>query len=361
MGLKSFLRSLFAHCSLPFMATPTEELPMQLSQLLQPNVSQPLDPTQKRLFDMTSLENCYLNGNPKLYDCVITNVWLYKATSLSNHEFIVLNVTYHGRDIGFLRAERTVDRPESNGSSWTPNASSWSISTVSSVSSTSSGTAPASPSLGVPAHDIVTLCATENRQLLTKDGEQIAHSALDPPPSFAAIVAACLVVSRRKPFYELLSGQCYWFAGVVIRLICDDGARLERILDTKHKEGEWQNFLRVMSGARMNAGAEKLRSKYTATLLQLRNQANTRVQEAGRQVELREEAERQAAEERRRREVVERKAAEERRRREEAERKAEDLQRMLNELRASQGLTAADTAPEATPTDGHGQSSSMYA
>ncbi|TFY69351.1 hypothetical protein EVJ58_g454 [Rhodofomes roseus] len=301
MGLKSFLRSLFAHrWSLPSMATPNYEL--QLTHLLQPGVSEPLDP--RRFFSITGLEGCYLNGDLTLYECVITDLWLYKKANLSNHEYIVLKVRYNASDVGFLRVERTIDRSEEHGSSWT-------VSTISSTSSTAS----ASSSVAIPAKDIITLCTTENMNLLAVDEERIAHATLNPPPTFAAVVAACLVVNREKPFYELLTGQCYWFAGVVIRLICDDHTK--PVPSDTRKEGEWQNFVGVMSDAKMNEKARQLRSGYIATLTTLHDQANTRVQESRRA----EEAVRRADE-------AERKA-------EEAERKAEDFQRRYNELLAS--------------------------
>ncbi|KAH9830431.1 uncharacterized protein C8Q71DRAFT_862439 [Rhodofomes roseus] len=331
------------------MANPNYEL--QLTHLLQPGVSEPLDP--RRSFSITGLEGCYLNGDLRLYECVITDLWLYKRANLSNHEYIVLKVRYNARDIGFLRVERTIDRSEANGSSWT-------ISTISSTSSTAS----ASSSFAIPAKDIITLCTTENRNLLIVDEEQIAHATLDPPPTLAAVVAACLVVNREKPFYELLTGQCYWFAGVVIRLICDDHTNMQPVPSATRKEGEWRNFLGVMSDARMNEKAKKLRSGYRATLTTLRDQATSRArvpQEAERKVEeadrraeeerrQREEAERQREEAERQREEERRQREEAERRAEEAERKAEDFQRMYKDLLASGSSTAAALAAAATTT-----------
>lgn len=316
-----------------------------LNHLLRPGASELAPKTPMPIW---ILKSCYRDGDIRLYDCVITDVWLYKSSNMSNHEYIMLQVEYKGRGIGFLRVERTVDRSQRNLSSLT----------ISSTSSSSSA---------MFARDIITVYPTENRRLMIKDGKHIAHRAIDPPFDFATIVAAGLVVNKEKPFYALLTTQCYWFAGVVIGLICDS-EHLREVRDAKFKEGEWQNFVAIMEQAKMDKTSDALRSDYLAMLTKLRDRADSRVQEPRRHAEelqyerertaeerrwreeertLREEERREAErqeeewreeerreEERTRREEVEGLIQEQRTRREETERQVEALKLQYKDLGA---------------------------
>ncbi|KAI0819613.1 hypothetical protein BC628DRAFT_1015430 [Trametes gibbosa] len=83
----------------------------------------------------------------------------------------------------------------------------------------------------VAAKDYLTINPNTEQHLKTfTQGDVAVYSYTYPPrdrPSITRLVAAALVVHNSQPDYILLSSQCYWYAGVLFRLLV--GPNAERL------------------------------------------------------------------------------------------------------------------------------------
>ncbi|EPT03237.1 hypothetical protein FOMPIDRAFT_90962 [Fomitopsis schrenkii] len=178
--------------------------------------------------------------------------------STSNHEYLVAQVDLEGICVGFVRMERTVDHTRKDGSS------------LSIASTSSSGS--------IPAPDQITICGPGHLSLVAKSGEMISsYKPLDPLP-FAALVAACSIVSTHEPLYRLLTSQCYWYAGLVSRLLIGETGVARRLANAQRNEGVWQEFLQVVSDKTMVEMANMLRPDYVEKLQKLQYMPQARRQ-----------------------------------------------------------------------------------
>ncbi|KAI0729940.1 hypothetical protein C8Q72DRAFT_825826 [Fomitopsis betulina] len=246
-AMQSLLRSVF--CGLSSMSHATD---VQLGRLLLP-YAPPVMSVSPR-FDILLLENMWLGGDMRLYDCTVSEIRLYKSRGFSSHEYFTVKVTYLDRHIGTLRIERTVD-PTS----------------ASSLSITSTTSSP-----GYVARDEVTLYSLDQQSTISHQADEIAFYIPDHIIPFSAIIAACLEVTKKQPLYHLLTTQCYWYAGVIIRLMIGDGRKLQQSKYTKRKPGEWQSFVKVMTDKKMIEAAHGLVQGYQDKITSLVSAGNAR-------------------------------------------------------------------------------------
>ncbi|KAI0929396.1 hypothetical protein AcV7_005261 [Taiwanofungus camphoratus] len=272
-------------------------------------------------YSIVTLEQLYVSGDPRLYDCVISEITLWKSRSLPNHEFVVAQVSYQGRIIGALRIERTImptDGPSANSSS---------------VSLTSS---PSSP--GLRAHDPITIYTSEDIIAATRDSHKIAPYILTETVTIASVIAACFVLNQEYPVYQLPSKQCYWFAGLAFRLIAGDNVMQQMEVRDTRRAGDFGSFIHVMKEPDMTQQAQTFRPKFEAKLQMIEDgvaerkrmlSAERRLTEMERQH--RDEAEKRREETERHREETERLKDEAEKRREEAEKRREETERLKDE------------------------------
>ncbi|KAI0916383.1 hypothetical protein AcV5_003340 [Taiwanofungus camphoratus] len=271
-------------------------------------------------YSISTLEQLYVSGDPRLYDSVISEITLWKLRSLPNHEFVVAQVSYQGRIIGVLRIECTImptDGPSANSSS---------------VSLTSSSSSP-----GLLAHDPITIYTSEDISTATRDSQKIAPHILTETVTITSVIAACLVLKQEYPVYQLSTRQCYWFAGLVFRLIAGDNVMQQMEARDTRRAGEFGRFIRVMRAPEMTKQAQSFRPKFEAKLQRVEDgvaerkrmlSIDTAREEAER---LRDEAQRRRDEAQRRRDEAERCRDEAERRRDEAQRRKEEAERRRDE------------------------------
>ncbi|KAI0916273.1 hypothetical protein AcV5_003255 [Taiwanofungus camphoratus] len=230
---------------LPFMSAFDDTV--HLKRLFEPRDKNPC--RDNKPYSIVTLEHLYVSGDPRLYDCVISEITLWKSRSLPNHEFVVAQVSYQGRIIGALRIERTImptDGPSANSSS---------------VSLTSS---PSSP--GLRAHDPITIYTSEDIIAATRDSHKIAPYILTETVTIASVIAACFVLNQEYPVYQLPSKQCYWFAGLAFRLIAGDNVMQQMEARDTRRAGDFGSFIHVMREPDMTQQAQTFRPKFEAKL-----------------------------------------------------------------------------------------------
>ncbi|KAI0922735.1 hypothetical protein AcV5_009632 [Taiwanofungus camphoratus] len=309
---------------LPFMSAFDDTV--HLKRLFEPRDKNPC--RDNKPYSIVTLEHLYVSGDPRLYDCVISEITLWKSRSLPNHEFVVAQVSYQGRIIGALRIERTImptDGPSANSSS---------------VSLTSS---PSSP--GLRAHDPITIYTSEDIIAATRDSHKIAPYILTETVTIASVIAACFVLNQEYPVYQLPSKQCYWFAGLAFRLIAGDNVMQQMEARDTRRAGDFGSFIHVMREPDMTQQAQTFRPKFEAKLQMIedgvaerkrmlsvdtaREEAERRLTEMERQH--RDEAEKRREETERRREETEKHREETERLKDEAERRKDEAERRLTE------------------------------
>ncbi|KZT65787.1 hypothetical protein DAEQUDRAFT_731084 [Daedalea quercina L-15889] len=255
---------------------------------------------------INSLEFMYVNGNPRIHECIISEIVLWKAKTLPNHEFLIATVKYDGHVVGALRIERTVMPTESRP----VNASSVSL------TSTSSST-------NLFAHDHITVCCTDNIALHTTPAQMIARHSPATPINIAYVVAACAVLNKASPEYDVFRKQCYWYAGLAFRLLVGDDVMRQLQYNGPQRAGEVANFFSVMKEPELDRHARELRPLYEDKLQAIQYEVTERRRKERRA----EDAERVAEEAKRRAEAAEREVGGARRRAEEEEREAEGARR----------------------------------
>ncbi|KAI0932144.1 hypothetical protein AcW2_000847 [Taiwanofungus camphoratus] len=293
---------------------------VHLKRLFEPRDENPC--RDNKPYSIVTLEHLYVSGDPRLYDCVISEITLWKSRSLPNHEFVVAQVSYQGRIIGALRIERTImptDGPSANSSS---------------VSLTSS---PSSP--GLRAHDPITIYTSEDIIAATRDSHKIAPYILTETVTIASVIAACFVLNQEYPVYQLPSKQCYWFAGLAFRLIAGDNVMQQMEVRDTRRAGDFGSFIHVMREPDMTQQAQTFRPKFEAKLQMIEDgvaerkrmlSAERRLIEMERQH--RDEAERRREETEKRREETEKHREETERLKDEAERRKDEAERRLTEM-----------------------------
>ncbi|KAI0943556.1 hypothetical protein AcW1_002692 [Taiwanofungus camphoratus] len=303
---------------LPFMSAFDDTV--HLKRLFEPRDKNPC--RDNKPYSIVTLEHLYVSGDPRLYDCVISEITLWKSRSLPNHEFVVAQVSYQGRIIGALRIERTImptDGPSANSSS---------------VSLTSS---PSSP--GLRAHDPITIYTSEDIIAATRDSHKIAPYILTETVTIASVIAACFVLNQEYPVYQLPSKQCYWFAGLAFRLIAGDNVMQQMEARDTRRAGDFGSFIHVMREPDMTQQAQTFRPKFEAKLQMIEDgvaerkrmlSAERRLTEMERQH--RDEAEKRREETERRREETEKHREETERLKDEAERRKDEAERRLTEM-----------------------------
>ncbi|KAI0916334.1 hypothetical protein AcV5_003300 [Taiwanofungus camphoratus] len=301
---------------LPFMSAFDDTV--HLKRLFEPRDKNPC--RDNKPYSIVTLEHLYVSGDPRLYDCVISEITLWKSRSLPNHEFVVAQVSYQGRIIGALRIERTImptDGPSANSSS---------------VSLTSS---PSSP--GLRAHDPITIYTSEDIIAATRDSHKIAPYILTETVTIASVIAACFVLNQEYPVYQLPSKQCYWFAGLAFRLIAGDNVMQQMEARDTRRAGDFGSFIHVMREPDMTQQAQTFRPKFEAKLQMIEDgvaerkrilSVDTAREEAVRD---KDEAVRDRDEAEKRREETQRLKDEAVRDRDEAEKRREETQRLKDE------------------------------
>ncbi|KAI0942928.1 hypothetical protein AcV7_002210 [Taiwanofungus camphoratus] len=327
---------------LPFMSAFDDTV--HLKRLFEPRDKNPC--RDNKPYSIVTLEHLYVSGDPRLYDCVISEITLWKSRSLPNHEFVVAQVSYQGRIIGALRIERTImptDGPSANSSS---------------VSLTSS---PSSP--GLRAHDPITIYTSEDIIAATRDSHKIAPYILTETVTIASVIAACFVLNQEYPVYQLPSKQCYWFAGLAFRLIAGDNVMQQMEARDTRRAGDFGSFIHVMKEPDMTQQAQTFRPKFEAKLQMIEDgvaerkrmlSVDTAREEAERRLTEMERQHRDEAEKRReeteKREEAERLKDEAERRKDEAERRLTEKERQNNalelELRRYRQMHLETTASE---------------
>ena len=196
------------------------------------------------------LEDAYVMTDPIIHDYYASSVTLYKYDNVPNHEFIVVQFRCLTNDnVGSLRMERTILTGDDGSSA------------------ASSRTSLASSSSGVTAKDYLTVYSATDNVLATNTAQLISHIPTDDGEriTVADVIAACCVISLKAPEYRLRTKQCYWFAGLVLRLLAgDNAARPQNPNDNSRRAGEVANFLKVIREPELTAQAQALCPEYDA-------------------------------------------------------------------------------------------------
>jgi len=228
---------------LPWMSSPSDPKPLHL-------LLDPLGNPDKQRIAVSTLETLYLRAEPIVHKYVVSQITLWKRNKLPNHEFVVARISYEGTAAGALRMERTVEPTNE------PSGNSSSVSLASSSSS------------ALLANDPITIYASEDVGRVTKEAQLIAQQDFrGNTVTIASVIAASSVLSREYPEYKLGSKQCYWFAGLVFRLIAgDDVMPANSDSHSRMRAGEFASFLNIMQGPGLTKDARAMRPMYEAKL-----------------------------------------------------------------------------------------------
>ena len=288
---------------LPWMSQPAE--PLSLAQVLRTS-----DPEQS--IATGYLETLYKFADPSVRDYVVSEIDLWKRNTIPNHEFVVAHIKCGETKIGALRMERTVDRSEDGSSA---------------ASSRISLTSSSSP---VTAKDFITVYAVG--ELNPAECKLIAKHVVKERVTIAAVIAACSVISFEAPKYQLRTKQCYWFAGLVFRLLAEDSNALKnKNKDGTMRAGEFAKFLQIMQDSTLTEQADEMRPRYMEKLQSVEDALSEHLAKEERL----KEAERQVQEAKRQGQEAEREIQEVRRHAEEVERRVQELERRAQELEAT--------------------------
>ncbi|KAI0725609.1 hypothetical protein C8Q72DRAFT_578674 [Fomitopsis betulina] len=165
-----------------------------------------LNTASQQQLPVKTLQSHYLTADPTVYSCYVSKISLWKRKQFPNHEFVIVHFICRGKDVGALRMERTVLLSDDGSSA------------------TSSRTSLASSSSPAAANDFLTIYESTDIAAATKDASLVITHAIPEEQHItpAAVIAACSVISEKEPAYKLRTKQCFWFAGLAIRLIAGD-------------------------------------------------------------------------------------------------------------------------------------------
>jgi len=308
---------------LPWMSSPNDIIPLHL--LLE--VPAPLGNPDKKKIAVNTLETLYLRADSIVHDYVVSQITLWKLNKLPNHEFVVAHISYRGTIVGALRMERTVEPTDE-------------------ASVNSSSVSVTSSSSPLRAYDPITVYASEDVSRATKESQLIAQQVFEGNVTIATVIAASAVLTQEYPLYKLRSKQCYWFAGLVFRLIAGDSF-MPATRTSRMRAGEFASFLNIMQEPELTEQARAMRPIFEAKLRQIEDAVAQKLakERAGAEMQtLLTEAQKQAQEAEKQAQEAERHAQEAEGHAQEAERHAQEAERQRAEL--AQAVTAAQEAYE---------------
>ncbi|KZT68726.1 hypothetical protein DAEQUDRAFT_811969 [Daedalea quercina L-15889] len=249
--------------------------------------------TVDHTYAIDSLESMYINGNPRIHDCIISEIALWKMKAVPNHEFLMASVEYNGHVIGALHIERTVLPTENR-----------------SVNASSVSVASSSSSAQHFAHDPIIICSTDNVDHHTASAEMIAYHipAGTSPLHVSSVVAACAVLNKAFPMYDIFKNQCYWYAGLAFRLLAGNG-NVQRPKNTGQRAGEVAKFFSVMKEPKLDEHAKEFRPLYVEKLQAIEHEVTEKRRKDSDAAD-KADAERRAKEAERRADQSDRRAAE---------------------------------------------------
>ncbi|KAH9936463.1 uncharacterized protein B0H18DRAFT_1113847 [Fomitopsis serialis] len=297
---------------LPWMSAPRDIKPLHL--LLE--APAPLGNPDKKKIAVNTLETLYLSADSIVHQYLVSQITLWKHNKLPNHEFVVAHISFGGTVVGALRMERTLELTDEESDN------------SSSVSFTSS-------SCPLPASDPITIYTSEDVSHATKGAQEIAKQVLEGNVTIATIIAACSVLTQEYPEYELGSKQCYWFAGLVFRLIAGDNV-MTATNPIGMRAGEFANFLNIMQEPELAEQAEAMQPIFETKLREVEHAVAQKLAKeraaAEMQAQLAEAQRRVQEAERRERAAAEMQAAEMQAQLAEAQRRVQEAGRREAEL-----------------------------
>ncbi|KZT64476.1 hypothetical protein DAEQUDRAFT_606502 [Daedalea quercina L-15889] len=151
----------------------------------------------------------------------------------------------------------------------------------------------------------------------------IARHSPATPINIAYVVAACAVLNKASPEYDVFRKQCYWYAGLAFRLLVGDDVMRQLQYNGPQRAGEVANFFSVMKEPELDRHARELRPLYEDKLQAIQHEVTERRRKERRA----EDAEREAEGARRDAEGARRDAEGARREAEGARREAEGARR----------------------------------
>ncbi|RPD56517.1 hypothetical protein L226DRAFT_609988 [Lentinus tigrinus ALCF2SS1-7] len=187
----------------------------------------------------------YIKTN--LSDYVITRLDLCKEKRSPYHEYVLAHVSRRegpsARPCGILRAERSMPSQKLDESA------------LRLASTLSAQVSLPLPSLDMPATDHVKICGPAEFD----EGHILYHAfktEAEKPWAIHEFIAAGLAIGQYKPNYNIMLEQCYWFAGLVFRLLVgEDAMRFEatgatvKRMNLKDKEkSRWKWVRRTKPG-----------------------------------------------------------------------------------------------------------------
>ncbi|KAI0370884.1 hypothetical protein BV20DRAFT_965953 [Pilatotrama ljubarskyi] len=301
--------------------------------------------------------------------CVISRVVLYKQEGMPEHEYIVADVVVPDSDgtparpLGGLKAERTV-ATEDGGC----------------TNHSKAVLSPASSSgVTIPALDRFFVWDPPTASMIPND-HQVAYAhdfPVSDRPSIALLIATASVLHEEAPNYFVRTHQCYWFAGVLFRMLVGEASQqlplrpgvaisvadeprtvnagtFLDVFNIVTKEDIRQTVDAIKSNvlskeARIQDRLRALRAEHEAEQQRARasREALEREAEAAKRTLEEERAEREAEQQRARatREALEGKAEVANREAEAAKRRAEAAEQALEDLRAQLAKVHHDDVP----------------
>ncbi|KAI0954401.1 hypothetical protein AcV7_007649 [Taiwanofungus camphoratus] len=132
---------------------------------------------------------------------------------------------------------------------------------TSSMSLTSSSLSP-----DLPAHNPITIYTAQDVITAMSASDEIVWHPLTETLTIALVIVACSVLNKEYPRYQLQTTQCYWFAGLALRLVAGENVMQQLEDKNAHKAGEFAWAIHVMRQPDLTRQAQRLRSKFEAKL-----------------------------------------------------------------------------------------------
>ncbi|KZT71242.1 hypothetical protein DAEQUDRAFT_121124 [Daedalea quercina L-15889] len=82
----------------------------------------------------------------------------------------------------------------------------------------------------------------------------IARHSPAAPINIASVVAACAVLNKASPEYDVFRKQCYWYAGLAFRLLVGDDVMRQLQYNGPQRAGEVANFFSGDGGGHKEGG-----------------------------------------------------------------------------------------------------------
>ncbi|KAI0725058.1 hypothetical protein C8Q72DRAFT_934826 [Fomitopsis betulina] len=200
------------------------------------NASQVPAPQTPPLSVHTTAMDVSLNRYLPLSLCYVSEISLWKRNHVPNHEIVVVRFICRGKDVGALGMETSLT----------------------------------SSSFPTAANNFLTLYKSTDIAAATRDSSLVITCAIPEEKHIttAAVIAACSVILQKVPEYQLRTKQCFWFAGLALRLIAGDDtvAKMQSADNNSKHAGEVASFWTVMGEPLLTDQAKKMHPDYNVKL-----------------------------------------------------------------------------------------------